>query len=167
MALYTQVQTLPDNYNGYSMQHQQISFRLCSSVLCFWSAAVYKANICRALLLWGSLSWWVMADAAITQSGLTTGPDNHLLEVRLTFRSDRSLSSALYSLRGSFAVVLISVFQLLFHSTQHIQTKYRLIFFLILLDSIPQLYSFCLIAVLVSGFPMFPLHPSCLLSSPT
>lgn len=80
---------------------------LRSSGLCSWSATLYKANICRALVLWGSVVGGLMADAAITQSRLTTGPDNHLLEVHLTLFSDRSLSwnslPAICTCGGGFA----------------------------------------------------------------
>lgn len=42
---------------------------------------------CEAQLVGG---WWLMQP--LLRAGLTSGPDNHLLEVRLTLPSDRSLS---------------------------------------------------------------------------
>lgn len=52
-----------------------------------------KANICRVLLLRGSLSWRMIADAAVTQRGQMTGPIRRPY-VRGTPHSlsDRSLS---------------------------------------------------------------------------
>lgn len=88
------VQTLPHNTAIIDAQCSINRFNLGSAHLACGpqQRIVYKANICRAPVRWASAGWWAMSDAAITQTGLTTGPDNHLLEVRLTLPPDRSLS---------------------------------------------------------------------------
>lgn len=87
-----------------------------------------------ALVLWGSVSWRVMADAAITQSGLPTGPDNHLLEVRLALPSDRSLSwiclPALCTLVGKALHVWHPFPALVEFHTSHLSTYFLYLFHL-------------------------------------
>lgn len=110
---------------------------------------------CEAQLVGGR---WLLQP--LLRAGLTTGPDNHLLEVRLTLLSDPSLSRicllALCSPRGgSFAV---------FHPPPafvSFLTIYTFISVRFSLTQSPSPFTFIILShCSFSRFPKFPLHPS-------